>query len=350
MISIRNLFVELGDFMLKNASLDVEDGEYMVVVGPSGAGKTVLLESIAGLFPLRQGEIWLRGKEATRLKPEQRRVSIVYQDHALFPHLSVRENIIFGLRMHKTKPEQTQNALAKVIDLLGISSLLHRKPATLSGGEQQKVALARALCVSPDVLLLDEPLSSLDPRTREGIEEELKHLHRTLKVTTLHVTHNFEEAIALGRRIAVIGDGEVKQVGTPEEIFRRPNSEYVARFTMSRNFFAGELCMSANGHRQFKTGGTCFVFNNGQGGGNRAVVRPEDVMLSPDARPVSGDNVFSGKIIRITDRGSTLHVDIDLPPAVTALATRHMFQKMKLEVGQHVNVCFEASSVHVFQE
>lgn len=350
MISIRNLFVELGDFTLKDASLDVEDGEYMVVVGPSGAGKTVLLESIAGLFPLKQGEIWLRGKEATWLKPEQRRVSIVYQDHALFPHLSVRENIVFGLRMHKTKPEEIRDALTRVVDLFGISSLLHRRPTTLSGGERQKVALARALCVSPDVLLLDEPLSSLDPQTREEIETELQNLHRALKVTTLHVTHNFEEAVALGRRIAVIGEGEVKQVGTPEEIFRRPNSEFVARFAMSRNIFTGELGPLAAEPHQFKTGGRIFAVENGNGGGNRAIIRPEDVMLSPGARPASGRNVFSGKIIRITDRGSTLYVDIDLPPAVTALATRHMFHEMKLEVDMQVNVCFEASSVHVFQE
>ncbi|MDD4356937.1 MAG: ABC transporter ATP-binding protein [Smithellaceae bacterium] len=349
MISIRNLFVELGDFTLKNASLDVEDSEYMVVVGPSGAGKTVLLESIAGLFPIKQGEIWLRGKEATWLKPERRRVSIVYQDHVLFPHLSVRENIVFGLRMHKTNPEQMQDALAKVVDLFGISSLLHRDPTTLSGGERQKVALARALCVSPDVLLLDEPLSSLDPQTREEIEEELQHLHRALKVTTLHVTHNFEEAVTLGQRIAVIGEGEVKQVGTPEEIFRHPNSEFVARFAMSRNIFTGELGPTMHERPQFKTGGIIFAVENSNGGGNRAVIRPEDVMLSPGTRPASGANVFLGKIIRITDRGSTLYVDVDLPPVVAALVTRHIYHEMKLEVGMQVNICFEASSVHVFQ-
>lgn len=350
MILIRNLFVELGDFTLKNASLEVSDGEYMVVVGPSGAGKTVLLESIAGLYPLRQGEIWLRGKEATRLRPEQRQVTIVYQDHALFPHLSVRENIVFGLRMRKTDPNQTRAALERVVDLFGISSLLHRRPATLSGGERQKVALARALCVSPDVLLLDEPLSSLDPQTREDIQEELQRLHRMLRVTTLHVTHNFEEAVALGERIAVIGEGEVKQVGLPEEIFRRPNSEFVARFAMSRNIFPGELCRPEAGNRRFKTGNTFFTVENGNQGDNRAVVRPEDVMLSMQADPINGTNAFCGEIARITDRGSTLYVDVDLPPVITALTTRHVFREMDLEVGKRVCVCFDASSVHVFWE
>jgi ABC-type Fe3+/spermidine/putrescine transport system ATPase subunit len=328
----------------------VKDGEYMVVVGPSGAGKTVLLESIAGLFPLKDGEIWLRGKDVTWLKPEERHVSIVYQDHALFPHLSVRENIVFGLCVHKTTPERTQEALTRVVDLFGISPLLHRRPTTLSGGERQKVALARALCVSPDVLLLDEPLSSLDPLTREEIEAELQNLHRVFKVTTLHVTHNFEEAVSLGERIAVIGEGEVRQVGTPEEIFRRPNSEFVARFAMSRNIFRGELGQSTQKYRQFKTDGIIFAVENSNGGGNRAVIRPEDVMLSPLESPSNGANVFPGKITRMLDKGSTLQIDIDLPPAITALATRHMFHEMRLEVGMQINVSFEASSVHIFQE
>jgi len=159
MISIRNLYVELGDFTLKDASLDVEDGEYMVVVGPSGAGKTVLLETIAGLFHPRRGEIRLRGRDVTRLSPEERHVSIVYQDHALFPHLSVRDNILFGLRMRKTDAKQSRQAFSRAVELFNIAALLDRDPTTLSGGERQKVALARALCVSPDVLLVDEPLS-----------------------------------------------------------------------------------------------------------------------------------------------------------------------------------------------
>jgi len=145
LISISDLSVELGDFTLKNACLDVKDGEYMVVLGPTGAGKTVLLESIAGLYPIKQGHIRLRGKEVTSLEPARRNVSIVYQDHALFPHLSVKNNIIFGLKVKKKSGDDIQAALEQVVNLLGISSLLHRQPSTLSGGERQKVAMARAL-------------------------------------------------------------------------------------------------------------------------------------------------------------------------------------------------------------
>lgn len=348
MIRLRNLSVELGDFILKNACLEVEEGEYMVIVGPTGAGKTVLLESIAGLYPIRQGEIWLRGQEATRMAPERRGVSIVYQDHALFPHLSVEENILFGLKMRKADSKETRKALAMTVELLGVSSLLHRRPATLSGGERQKVALARALCVRPDVLLLDEPLSALDPQTREAMQEELRRLHRALRVTTLHVTHDFEEAVTLGERIAVIGDGEVKQVGPPEDIFRRPHSEFVARFAMARNIFPGEIVSSREGTCRFQTGRTAFVLAAGRCRGNRAAVRPEDVLLFPDGAAGQADNVFRGEIVRITDRGSTLYVSVDLPPEITALMTRNAFREMGLKRGMRVGVSFQASSLHVF--
>ena len=211
------------------------------------------------------------------------------------------------------------------------------------------MALARALCVHPDVLLLDEPMSALDPRTREAVQEELRRLHRRLRITTLHVTHDFEEAITLGERIAVIGDGEVKQVGSPEEIFRRPNSEFVARFAMSRNIFPGVVVPAEAGERRFKTDQRMFAVSSGNNGGNRAAVRPEDVLISLAPSRSSDGNAFLGEIARITDRGSTLYVAVDLPPEITALMTRNAFREMGLAVGMRVSVFFKASSVHVFQ-
>ena len=349
MIRIQDLCVELGDFVLKNANLEVAEGEYVVIVGPTGAGKTVLLESIAGLYPIRNGQVWLRGKEATQLEPERRSISIVYQDHALFPHLSVRENILFGLKMRNARFDEMSKALTMVVDLFGVSHLLQRNPITLSGGERQKVALARAICVHPDVLLLDEPLSALDPQTRETMQEELRRLHRTLRITTLHVTHDFEEAVSLAERIVVIGDGEVKQTGPAEEIFRRPNSEFVARFAMSRNIFPGVVFDQMDGSRLFQVGQTLFTVADGNNGGNRAAVRPEDVMISLTSPCLNGGNAFGGEITRITDRGSTLYVTVDLPPEITAMMTRNTFREMDLAIGMRVGVSFQASSVHVFQ-
>jgi ABC-type sugar transport system ATPase subunit len=174
MIEVRNLCVDLGEFALSDITLDIEESEYFIILGPTGAGKTVLLESIAGLYPIKSGEIWLRGKEVTRVQPEKRRIGIVYQDHVLFPHLSVRDNIVFGLRMHKTKTDEIADRLNWVAELLGISYLLHRRPDTLSGGEKQKVALGRAIITQPELLLVDEPLSALDPETRESMRQELR--------------------------------------------------------------------------------------------------------------------------------------------------------------------------------
>ena len=348
MIKIRNLCVELGDFNLKNANLDVHNGEYLVILGPTGAGKTVLLESIAGLYPLKRGQIWLRGNEVTELAPDKRRVSIVYQDHALFPHLSVKDNIIFGLKIRKISHQDIAGYMEHVVNLFGIGTLLHRYPVTLSGGERQKVAMARALCVNPDVLLLDEPLSALDPQTRENVQHELRQIQQQLKITTLHVTHDFEEAIALGDRIAVIGNGEIKQIGTPDEIFRHPNSEFVARFAMSRNIFPGSIENNDEGDCLFNTGNAKFIVPKTGEGVNRATIRPEDILISLEPVFSSARNNFSGQITRIIDKGSTLYVHIDLPPEISALITRNSFREMDLSVGKLVYITFKASSVHLF--
>jgi molybdopterin-binding protein len=200
MISIKNLKVNLGDFLLQNINLDIEPGEYFIVLGPTGAGKTVLLESIAGLYPVLEGEVWIGDKEITNLSPEKREIGIVYQDQVLFPHLSVEKNIAFGLKMRKCPKNEAKAKIDAIVEVVGISHLLKRSPATLSGGEKQKVALARALVTEPKVLLLDEPLSALDPETRERMQGELREMHRKVVVTIIHVTHDFEEAIRLSLR------------------------------------------------------------------------------------------------------------------------------------------------------
>jgi len=349
MIEVKNLFVDLGDFTLKDFSLKINEGEYMVVLGPTGAGKTVFLESIAGLYPITSGQIWLRGKDVTRMQPEERHISIVYQDHALFPHFSVKNNVIFGLKMQKLKKQDIEPRLDWVVKLLGIDHLLHRKPDTLSGGEKQKVALARAIITRPNVLLVDEPFSALDPETREAMQYELQQLHRTLKVTTIHVTHDFEEAIALGDRVAVIGEGILKQVGTPREIFRRPNSEFVARFAMTRNILLGDVVKRADGESAFRVNGTEFIVAADTEGRYNAVIRPEDILISSEAVHSSARNCLTGTITRILDKGSTLYITVDIPPELSCLVTRRSFDEMALEEGKKIFVTFKASSIHLFQ-
>ena len=348
MIQVKNLWVDLGKFLLRDINLDVEAGEYFVILGPTGAGKTVLLESIAGLYPLKSGQIWLRGKEVTRLEPEKRNISIVYQDHVLFPHLSVAENILFGLKLKRQLRQELTEALNWLSDLLGIAHLLDRSPETLSGGERQKVALARALSTKPQLLLLDEPLSALDPETREGVQKELRQLHKRLKVTIIHVTHDFEEAIALADRIAVIGEGCIKQIGTPEQIFRQPNSEFVARFAMARNIFAGEVVERDDGNTIFRTEGAELIVVTDLRGKFHASIRPEDILLSPEPLRSSARNSFRGTISNISDRGSTLYLTVTLPPDFICLVTRRSFEEMGLAEEKKVYITFKASAVHIF--
>ena len=348
MMQIKNLWIDLRDFQLQDINLTVEEGEYFIILGPTGAGKTVLLESIAGLYSVKSGQIWLRGKELTRLEPEKRGISIVYQDHALFPHLSVKDNIVFGLRLRKWAAQEVEVTLDWIAQLLGISHLLDRKPDTLSGGERQKVALARALSIKPHLLLLDEPLSALDPETREGVQRELRQLHNRLKVTTVHVTHDFEEAIALGDRIAVLGEGCIKQVGTPEQIFHQPNSEFVARFGMARNIFAGEVIDRDDDNTIFRTEDAELVVVTDLRGSLHASVRPEDILISPQLLYSSARNSFAGTITRIADKGSTLYLTVNLPPDFVCLVTRRSFEEMGMAEGQKVYVTFKASAVHIF--
>jgi molybdopterin-binding protein len=348
LIDIKDLCVDLGEFILRDVDLTIEEGEYFIILGPTGAGKTVLLESVAGLHPIKSGEIWLRGKEVTKLEPERRGISIVYQDHVLFPHLSVKDNIVFGLKLHRVSQQEIQKMLDWIVELLDIPGLLHRQPATLSGGEKQKVALARALSTRPQLLLLDEPLSALDPETRENVQHELKRLHKILHITTVHVTHDFEEAIGLGSRIAVIGEGHLKQVGTPEQIFRQPNSKFVARFAMTRNIFYGKVAHNMQGDTVFVVNGTSFIVAGDSEGECHGTIRPEDILISLEPIQSSARNCFPGTITNVIDKGSTLYVTVTLPPDVSCLVPRHSYEEMGLAEGKQVYVTFKASAIHLF--
>ena len=348
MIAVRNLCVDLGDFVLHEANLDVEAGEYFIILGPTGAGKTVLLESIAGLYRPKRGQIWINGREVTHLEPEKRGISIVYQDQALFPHLSVKDNIIFGLKLRKKSMQEIDQTLNWLANLLSLTHLLHRKPDTLSGGEKQKVALARALSIRPQLMLLDEPLSALDPEGREIVQKELRRLHSQLKVTTVHVTHDFEEAIALSDRIAVIGEGCIQQIGTSEEIFRRPNSEFVARFALARNIFSGEVKDGNGEDAIFDIEGTKLAVVTDLKGKYHASLRPEDILISHAPFPSSARNCFCGAITNITDKGSILYLTVSVPPDFICLVTRNSFEAMDLSLGRQVYITFKASAVHVF--
>lgn len=230
MLQAKHVYKNLGDFSLKNINFQINDGEYFVILGPTGSGKSVILQSIAGMYNPDRGSFYFGEKNLSSMYPEKREIGFVYQDYLLFPHLSVEENIIFGLKIKGISSYDIKSKLEKVSIMFKIEHLLQRFPKNLSGGEQQRVALARALITSPKILLMDEPFSALDPVTKEEFKAMVKNIHKDIDITIIHVTHDFDEALYLADRVAVIIDGVIQEIGTPEEIFKNPSSRSVARF------------------------------------------------------------------------------------------------------------------------
>lgn len=249
MIEVRHLSITLGEFTLRDVNLAVAEGEYMVIMGPTGSGKTVLVECIAGLYRPQEGEIWIGDRRVEAEPPEKRNVAYVPQDYCLFPHMTVRRNIGYGMRLRGFSTERQRETTQRLAQLLGIEAILDRRPAHLSGGEQQRVALARALAVDPQILLLDEPLAALDAHTRESLCDMLKDLQQKLGVTTIHVSHNLEETMRVADRVAVFGEGTIIQVGDIETVLMRPASTTVARLVGATNIIAG--CGRREGSQTF---------------------------------------------------------------------------------------------------
>ncbi len=335
--------MDLGEFILKDVSLEIKRGEYFVVLGPTGAGKSVLLETIAGLYQPQKGVIEINGRDVTRAEPRRRNISIVYQDYMLFPHLTVRENIEFGLK------DNGASDLDGIVEFLDIRRILHRKPDTLSGGESQRVALARALVTKPAVLLLDEPLAALDSNTRERIMGELQQINEKMGITIIHITHERSEAIVLADRMAVMNDGGILQVGTPEEVFRKPKSEFIANFVGVENLFKGESIVDPDmGIANIEVKGVKIVSTSCKSGDVFVSVRPEDILVSRKEVDTSARNSYRGEIAEIIDRGAIVKIVVDVGIPFVVVITKRSFEDMNLEIGKEVHITFKAAAVHVF--
>lgn len=349
MIELRNVHKRLGDFAVRGVSLAIQEREYFVVLGPTGAGKTVLLECIAGLHPLDRGAVFINGTDATNLPPERRHISYVPQDYVLFPHLSVYENIAFSLRLLRWPTERIQARVRELTDLLNISHLLERAPRTLSGGEQQRTALARALAPQPTALLLDEPLSALDETTRIAIGEELKALPGRFGTTVVHVCHDFEEALRLASRIGIIYQGRMVQVGTSEEVFTRPNCRFVAEFTRVRNLLPvaqwhktaeGVVCELAGGPKLLAAEAPAWD------GPVIATIRPESIAVVAAVQQDLGG--FPATVASIEIIGAAADVGFragDL--TLHALMTRQAVAQAALKVGAQVSISIAPNDVHL---
>ncbi|MHB9285656.1 ABC transporter ATP-binding protein [Halobacteriales archaeon Cl-PHB] len=289
-VTLENVTVSYGaNRALDDVSLSVEQGEFFTLVGPSGCGKTTLLRTIAGFETPEAGTVAI-GEDVAGVPPDDRDVGVVFQDYALFPHMTVRENVAYGLRYRD--PPAGVDADERVEDLLAlveVAGLADRDPEALSGGQRQRVALARALAPGPDVLLLDEPLSALDARLRERLRVEIREIQRELSTTTIYVTHDQAEALAISDRVAVIQDGRVEQVATPETLYRDPATRFVAEFVGDNNLFDGEV-VSADPPRAAVGDGTAHLPLPGTPTVGESVtlsVRPEAIALGDDAAPVT---------------------------------------------------------------
>lgn len=345
MIRIENLHISLPGFSLREINIHIKENEFFILMGPTGAGKTVLLEGMAGLVPIKSGKIFVEGGDITGVPPEKRGISIVYQDHALFPHLTVRDNIRYGLRYHAIETKEGTRRFQRLIDLLDIPHLLERIPLNLSGGEKQRVALARALIVAPKVILLDEPLSALDPNFREEIRSVLKRLQRSSGVTFVMVTHDFAEALAMADRAAVLNNGLIEQTGTIEDIFQKPDSAFVADFVGMKNLFKGEFRDTRARIADLEVDLGC----PSPEGKVYVAIRPEDIAINRDSDRIRAENKFEGKVKSVIDQGFTYEIQVGVGEILfKALITKKALFKLGIREGSHVFLGFKSTAIHTF--
>ena len=344
MLKLEHIYKKLGNFTLKDISFEVKEGEYFVILGPTGAGKTIILEIIAGIYNLDKGSIYINNRNLSNVPPEHRNIGFVYQDYLLFPHLSVRENILFSSKVKSMSKSSAEQALFSICEMLNIKHLLNRNISMLSGGEQQRIAFARAIITSPQILLLDEVSSALDPCTKEIFQQNLKKMHKNLNTTTIHVTHDFNEALYLADRIAVMNNGKILEIGSPEEIFEHPSSEFIAKFTGFSNLFKCKV----SDRRAILSNDVKFVVkNNSVLNEAVAAVRGENVFLFLDPRTQNFENKFKGRIVEIINQGFIKKVIVDVGIELNSFVTEKCIEDLKLNPGKEVYVGIKDSDIQI---
>jgi iron(III) transport system ATP-binding protein len=341
-VALEGIAKKFGAFIaLRTITLSVDPGEFVCFLGPSGCGKTTLLRIIAGLERQNAGAVMMAGKDVSGLPPKLRNYGIVFQSYALFPNLSVARNIAYGIESRKTAKADVERRVAELLELVGLAGHRHKYPAQLSGGEQQRVALARALAPSPALLLLDEPLSALDARVRQALRHEIRDLQRRLGITTIMVTHDQEEALAMADRVVVMNHGVVEQVGTPIEVYTRPRSPFVARFVGQMNFIVATVG-SDPGRVRVGESELCHLSREPLVAGTRVTlaIRPEEIVVGPAAH---AENRLLTKVRSVQFLGPFTRLSLELrgasgaglecDVAATAFAQLHAAGGAELVLG-----------------
>jgi molybdate/tungstate transport system ATP-binding protein len=344
-VTVENLSHSWDHFALTNVNLSIPEGSYFVLLGPTGSGKTLLLEAIAGAYRPNEGRVLVCGEDVSTLPPEKRKISYAPQNYLLFDNMTVRRNVEFGLHARGIAAPDRWNRSKHLMGLLGISHLANRLPGKLSGGERQRVSLARALVVEPRAVLLDEPLSAVDTETKSSILDYLRRVHKETGATVIHVTHDELEAASVADRIGVIRNGRIVEVEEPEEFGKKTSSESV--FT-SGNLIAGNVV---------RTEADLAIVDIGAGKIIEAIttrtgkvvlhIRPEDILVSKHSVDTSARNRFSGTVTEVTDLGPTIRLCISGDRRILATITRRSFFEMQLNIGSEVFAFFKATSVHV---
>ena len=310
---------------LDGADVELREGEFLTLLGPSGSGKTTLLMAIAGLNDPDRGEIWIDGKLATWLPPFERDIGMVFQNYALFPHMTIYENVAFPLRMRKQGEAAIREAVRRVLDTVQLPGVEDRMPRELSGGQQQRIALARCFVYEPSIILMDEPLGALDKKLRDALQREVKHLHENLGITVLYVTHDQEEAMVMSDRICLMNDARIEQIGTPADLYFRPASVFAADFLGESNLLPATVAGTGGGEAVLTTGDGRTVRGRAAeavdpGERVRIMIRPENVDFVPGSGP-EPDNSVEGVLKEVLMSGQITRYFLELPDGAEMVAT-----------------------------
>tara|TARA_B100001250_G_scaffold264681_1_gene228201 strand:+ start:4188 stop:5276 length:1089 start_codon:yes stop_codon:yes gene_type:complete len=327
--------------VVKDLNLDIAEGEFVTMLGPSGSGKTTCLMMLAGFETPTNGEIYLDKNPISNIPPHKRGIGMVFQNYALFPHMTVYENLAFPLRVRKIPKDDIDKKVDKALSMVSLSGFENRMPGQLSGGQQQRVAVARALVFDPQVVLMDEPLGALDKNLRESMQYEIKHIHESIGVTVVYVTHDQGEALTMSNRIAVFNDGKVQQLSSPDKLYEEPVNSFVAEFIGENNTFSGEVSDISNGKCKVKlNSGTEIIANpirvKSKGEKTKVSLRPERAIIDPQK---GMDNNHKGKIEEVIYHGDHTRVRLDLlGNKEFILKVPNSSARMDIKVGNQINV------------